>query len=385
MTIPEHYKGREQTYCKHRLLEAYLERLFMIVGHHEPTICYVDCFAGPWEEHGNDLEDTSISRSLKIVEKCKEGLLKIGKTVKFRALFVEQNAKAFLRLQSYLDDRCTDGIETMALKGSFHELRQEILDWCGSGAFVFFFVDPTGWKNAVEIPTLTPLLSRPNSELLINFMYDFLSRTVPQPEFQEDMQRIFGKAPNTDGMSPEERERYLLSLYRANLKRISPTGGGQPRTAYVRVLKPTMDRTHYHLVYVTRHPKGIVEFMEASAGLEIVQKKIRALAKQDARILKTGQRELFPADLGLTAEREEIDLSDVKIYWLDRISDAPKRFGVYELADMLEESGWFPGDLQRALKELMKEGKVLNLDAKRARPVNAVNFEKGESLKRVLP
>jgi three-Cys-motif partner protein len=384
MTIPEHYKGREQTYCKHRLLEAYLERLFMIVGHHEPTICYVDCFAGPWEEHGHDLEDTSIARSLNIIKKCREGLFKIGKIVRFRALFVEQNARAFLRLQSYLTDQCTDGIETHALKGSFHELRVELLDWCGPGGFAFFFVDPTGWKD-VKIPTLTPLLRRPNSEFLINFMYDFVSRTAPQPSFQDDMRGIFGQAPDTDGMSPEERERYLLSLYRANLKRISPTGGGQPRTAYVRVLKPTMDRTHYHLVYVTRHPKGIVEFMKASEGLEIVQKKIRALAKQDARILKTGQRELFPADLGLTAGREEIDLSDVKTYWLERLSDSPKRFGVYELADMLEESGWFPGDLQRALKELINEGKVLNLDAKRARRVNAVNFERGESLKRVLP
>jgi len=33
MGVPDQYRGREQTYFKHRLLEAYLERLFMIVGH----------------------------------------------------------------------------------------------------------------------------------------------------------------------------------------------------------------------------------------------------------------------------------------------------------------------------------------------------------------
>ena len=43
----ENYKGRSQAYIKHRLLEAYLKRLFMIIGQHEKVIRYVDCFAGP--------------------------------------------------------------------------------------------------------------------------------------------------------------------------------------------------------------------------------------------------------------------------------------------------------------------------------------------------
>ena len=74
MDIPKQYKGREQTYFKHCLLEAYLERLFMIVGQYASTICYVDCFAGPWEEQGDDLGDTSIAKSLNIIKKCRDGL-----------------------------------------------------------------------------------------------------------------------------------------------------------------------------------------------------------------------------------------------------------------------------------------------------------------------
>lgn len=176
MEIPDRYRGREQTYFKHRLLEAYLERLFMIVGQHERTVCYVDCFAGPWEEQGDDLGDTSISRSLNIIIKCREGLKKIrGDAPHFRALFVEQKSKSFQKLKEYLVSRKDDGINTLALKGSFHELIPEILNWCGPRDFVFFFIDPKGWKNAVELPTLTPLLKRPNSEFLINFMYDFHS------------------------------------------------------------------------------------------------------------------------------------------------------------------------------------------------------------------
>ena len=35
---------------------------------------------------------------------------------------------------------------------------------------------------------------------------------------------------------------------------------------------------------------------------------------------------------------------------------------------MLEETDWFPKDFQNALRELIKEGKVRNLNAERSRP-----------------
>lgn len=375
MEIPSQYKGREQAYFKHQLLEAYLERLFMIVGQHQRTICYVDCFAGPWKSQADDLEDTSIVISLNLINKCREALRKIGKEVQFRALYVEEKPRRFKVLQAHLAARPADGTATHALQGKFHELLQEILAWCGSDSFVFFFIDPTGWKNVVELPTLTPLLKRPNSEFLINFMYDFLSRTVPQPEFQEDMRAIFGAVPETQGMSPEEREVHLVSLYRNNLKRVTPGGKELPRAACVKVQKPTRDRTLYHLVYLTRHPKGIVEFMEASEKLDLVQKKVRALAKQDEREEKKKQMELFSAAEHITDERADMDLSEIKAYWLSRLSLEPKRFGTRELADMLEDTEWFPGDFQKAFGELERDEQVKNFNAEKKRRSKFVHFD----------
>ncbi len=184
-------------------------------------------------------------------------------------------------------------------------------------------------------------------------------------------------------MLPEEREAYLVSLYRNNIKQVTPGGKELPRTACVKVLKPTHNRTLYHLVYLTRHPKGIVEFMEASEKLDIVQKKVRALAKQDERIAKKKQMELFSADEHVTDERADMDLSEVKAYWMNLLTTEPKYFGIRELADMLEDTEWFPGDFQKAFAALEKEGKAKNLNAKRIRPVNAVNFEKNEALVRI--
>lgn len=354
----------------------------MIVGQHQKRICYVDCFAGPWQEGGTDLKDTSIAISLDIMRKCRSGLLKMGHDVQFRALFVEKDKKAFAKLDTFLSSQIDNTIQTKPLNGEFIDLQGEILKWCGPDDFAFFFIDPKGWRHSIEIPTLRPLLQRRNSEYLINFMFDFLLRAHTQENYKEHMLEVFGEVPNTDGMTPKERETHLLKLYREHLKKAQPTGEGMPRSAYVKVLDPCKDRTKYDLVYLTRHPKGITVFMEASEKLDLVQKTVRAQAKQDRRVEQSGQRELFAAETALKDDEDRIELSVVKEYWLKKLSPEPKRFGIVQLADMLEETGWFISDFQSAFRELEKEGKAKNLDATRVRPVHAVNFEKEERLER---
>jgi hypothetical protein len=68
--------------------------------------------------------------------------------------------------------------------------------------------------------------------------------------------------------------------------------------------------------------------------------------------------------------------------------DGPRQFGIEQLADMLEETGWFESDLQTAFGELEKEGKVANLDDKtRRRSKKYVHFDakygQGENLIRI--
>jgi len=68
-SVPPSYRGREQAWIKHQLLESYLEKLMLIVGmaaKRQGTIeiCYVDCFSGPWGT--SELESTSIAVSLSV-------------------------------------------------------------------------------------------------------------------------------------------------------------------------------------------------------------------------------------------------------------------------------------------------------------------------------
>jgi three-Cys-motif partner protein len=372
--IPEHYRNREQTYIKHTLLRRYLERLFMIKGQFEPAICYVDCFSGPWQEGSGQMHDTSISISLNIMNGCRAALAEMGKTVQFSALFIEKNPKAYDRLVEFLQLDNWSRIETKALSGDFYELRDAICDWCNNDSFAFFFVDPTGWKNVVEIETLRPLLQRKKSEYLINFMFDFILRTHTQAAFETDMRDIFGVLPNTANMTSDEREEYLIRLYRNSLKGASIEDGKEPRTARVRVLYPNKDRTLYDLVYLTRHPMGIRAFMEESERVDLIQRRVRAKAKQEQRIERTRQFELFD-DSSRPLHNNDINLSEVKDYWLAKLAYTPERFGLEKLADMLEETDWFISHLQAAFKALQADGKVRNLDAARTRPRNVVHFD----------
>ena len=377
----EHYKGREQAFIKHSLLTAYLARLFMIIGQSEKKIRYVDCFAGPWQEGSDDLKDTSIFISLDIMKRCHEGLMKRGKNVQFKALYIEKNKRAFNKLKSFLEKEASEQVVAQCEHGEFFSLRNDILKWCGENDFVFFFIDPTGWKEIIEIETLSPLLQRPHSEFLINFMFDFLLRVHSQPVFEEQMKMIFGEVPNTIGMEPKQRESHLIKLYLFGLKNALARRGKLSRSAYVKVLDPLKNRTKYDLVYLTRHPRGVVVFMEESEKLDLIQKRVRARIKQEHRIEKSGQHELFK-DTNIIGDNR-VDLDKVKGYWLSKLSYKPKRFGIEELADMHEETGWFKGYFQKAFNELLSEGKVLNIAATRRRPIHAVHFEKGEYLKKI--
>ena len=383
MEIPQDYKGKEQSFIKHKLLETYLERLFMIIGQYENRIRYVDCFAGPWKAESDNLKDTSIAISLDIMKGCHESLKKHGRNVQFKALFIEKNRESYKTLNSFLDKESTNEVCAESLHGDFYSLRSDILRWCGNDDFTFFFIDPTGWKDVVEIDTLRPLLQRRRSEYLINFMLYSILRVHNQTIFEEHMIRIFGEIPDTNGMTPLEREEYLLYLYRAHLKKAQPDiENKKSRSAYVKILDPYKDQTKYDLVYLTRHPLGIKVFMEASEKLDLVQKFVRAKVKQKRRIDKSGQKELFSAEINIVNE-DKVNLSDVKEYWLSKLSYKPRRFGYEELADMLEETGWFISDFQKAFNELISEGQVKNLDTSRKRPVHAVHFDKGEFLKRL--
>ena len=384
-TVPDAYQGREQAFIKHLLLKSYLEKLVMIVGMSSKTLgitefCYVDCFAGPWADDSENMGGTSIAVSLQILERCRHALEHRGVKLQFRALYVEKNQSAFTRLERYLAEWTPAGVSAKALLGDFVSLREQILNWCGNAPFVFFFIDPTGWKE-VGVDVLKPLLQRPRSEFLINFMYNDINRTASMSAWKEDIAALLGEEVEPDDLSPGEREKLLLNTYRKNIKlHLNAEGKWLARSAYVRVLDRQKERLKYLLIYLTSHPRGIIEFMEISEKLDHIQKRVRASTKQSARAEKSGMDDFFGSDVFVKPEDGHVSQNEVEQYWLDYLTHEGKRVGEDEFASIIEDTDWFPGDFQLALVSLIAANKVRNLNAPKKRPKKPLHWKDGDRL-----
>lgn len=271
------YSGREQSYLKHFVLEKYLERLAYNVFKFADEIVYVDGFCGPWRSEDDGYCDTSFHiASHKLNEISKS----LGK--KARAVFIEHDRERFESLQ-----RATQRtpIESQVLQGSFEELIPQIIKIVGN-SFAFYFVDPTGWKG-VPLRKLRPLLANRNAELLINFMYDYVNRFLESENVRKSIVDFFG-GPVEGIKTGTERESSILDLYRNRLRE----EGRHALATSTRIRKPLESRAYFHLVYVTHHVKGLVEFKNVVERLAPEELDAWAIAKttQDEA---AGQQSLF--------------------------------------------------------------------------------------------
>ena len=364
-----------------------MEKLFFIVGGAARKVGrielrFVDCFAGPWGDESDDLKGTSIAISLHTLDVVRQRLGRLGVSANIHALYIEKDAKSFAKLQDFLSSNTPSGIDAKAWRGDFVAMRADLLQWAGSDAFTFFFIDPMGWKE-IGIGTLRPLLERPRSEFLINFMYDFINRTVSMPEWRSEMEALLGETIIVDGMTSAQREHAILKAYRSNLKKVvlgATRPQFPPRSAYVRVFDRDKQRPKYHLMYVTTHPLGVIEFMTISEDVDLVQKRVRAELRDAKRERETGVEDMFGTNVDATAGHA--GAADVDRFWLDYLATGTRRVDEKAFADILEDKDWFPGDLQASLVRLIDARRIRNLDASRRRPTKPLHYKDGDRLQR---
>lgn len=386
MEIVKAYEGREHSVVKHALLKGYLEKLLFIMGMTGiREIAYVDCFAGPYKDESSGIESTSIAISLGILKKVRDALASQGKYVSIRAIYVEKKKSSYSRLKGYLDSNCPSGIQAFPIHGDYAEKTDEILRLCGNNSFAFFFVDPLGWTE-VGIPRLGKLLNRPKSEFLITFMYDHLNRFVEKTELSQQVNGMLGTLSDEDyqniqSLLPKDREEFIVQKYREQIMAaMGPDGTRRSRTYSAVVKDKDKERTKYHLVYGTRHYKGIIEFATQSDKAELIQRVVRIQVKQNAHL----NRSLFqPEEEAEHFDDVRVDLDEVKHYWLSQLSDKPVAFDEAKLADMLEETGWLISDFEAAFMALQADGKVENMDTNKKRSKHPIYFDKSEQLRRL--
>lgn len=288
------YEGREQTLVKHFILGKYLERFAHMVGTRYDVLTYVDCFSGPWNVQSDKFDDSSFGIALQELRKARDTHAQKGRRLRLRCFFLEKDEAAYAQLGKFAKGIIDAEITTQnaALEDSVAEIVR-FVEAGGQKSFPFVFIDPTGWTG-FGMDTITPLLRLNPAEVLINFMTGHIRRFIdsPQEETRESFERLFGSTSfreKIQGLEQQDREDAAIQEYTANVKR----RGAYAFACNAIVLHPNIDRTHFNLIYLTRHHAGVRVFKEAEKKAMEVQETARADAQQRERIAQRGQGELF--------------------------------------------------------------------------------------------
>jgi len=191
--------------------------------------------------------------------------------------------------------------------GDFVGLIPTILNAIPSDAFVFFFIDPKGWR--IPLQQLAPLLSRPNSEVIFNFMFDFINRAInisdanivaglneliPHGDWRSKITEAETQGGNN--LTPEVRKTVVVGAFTESLAKL----GNYRFVAETTILRPLKDRPLYCLCYATRHPSGIEVFRDCQIKALQKQSATRAAVKLQHSAKTSGQAEMFESlhDMG---------------------------------------------------------------------------------------
>jgi len=212
-------------------------------------------------------------------------------------MFIERDAAAYAKLEEFADSVTDIVVETRnsELSGCMGDVLSFVARG-GAASFPFFFIDPTGWTG-FEMGLIAPLLRQQPGEVLINFMTEFIRRFIDHPSqpTREQFAALFGTADIKDRVQalpdPQDREDALFRAYAENVR----ATGQFSHTCAAIILHPDIDRTFFHLIYATRHRKGVEVFKEAEEKAMQIQQQARAEVKQRKRTTKRSQPELFSA------------------------------------------------------------------------------------------
>jgi len=314
MVSLEDYAGREQSYVKHVFLERYLEALVIKTASTYNHIVYVDGFAGPWQSANEQFEDTSFGIALNALRRAKQTWQGSGRTVQMTALLVERDAKAFVQLAK-IPVRYPD-IAVKTYPKDFMSVVPALLKEIPRDAFAFFLIDPKGWR--IPLAQLQPLLGRDKSEVIFNFMFDFVNRAasmkaavgldelIPYGDWRRRLAEAEPIASVT--ATPEERKEILVDAFTDSLRVL----GGYAYVVPTEILRPLTDRTLYCLFYATRHDTGLSVFRDCQIAALKAQSTTRAAGKVKYKASSSGQSELFESLHEMGPDEIEGRLEDEK-------------------------------------------------------------------------
>ena len=373
MKIPNGYEGREQTYLKHQFLRHYLTRWAHMLGSigrsRRIRLCYVDCFAGPWQSEDEELLDTSVAIGLQALTEAADTWAEKGNEVDLSAVFVESHADRFRDLNEFVDTY-RNRVDIRTHHGEFGEHVHLIDQHIGDDP-AFLFVDPKGWKGAA-MRFIQPLAARPRRDVLVNVMFHHINRfkTTSQEQIRHQIREFFGIE---DELPPNQTEEALMNLYRTTFKERC----GLRYVADAIVPHPTRRQTKFRLVIGGHDTAVLSVFREAEwkvIGREAGE--VRSDARERDQEARTGQlalsllQEYSPDDA--YRDRQQQDLADAELSVPAALSQGPLLYRDL-WPDYLEAGHFREVDFNRLVRKLVAAG-VVRIDGLKPRAKISANM-----------
>lgn len=299
------YQDREQTQAKHFILRRYLQELAFKVLHGW-DIAYVDGFSGPWESRADDFSDTSFMIAIGVLQDAQRRLQEqTGKIRKIRCYFSEKNPEAYRQMAAAVApfNKPNEGFEIRTFQGEFVDAVDDIRGFVGT-SFPLIFIDPTGWTE-YPFTKIAPLFQASKCEVLINFMYGFISRFISHPDekITASLEPILGGPGWKERLDPDLSPGLAVEkLFRETLK----AAGGFSYVVSTKIDKSTQDRPHFFLAYGTKNRIGLKAFRETEYQALREHARNRSNAKVRKREDRTGARDMF-ADFQAGVEVDSIE------------------------------------------------------------------------------
>lgn len=361
---PGHYAGREQAYVKHFLLRNYFSDLIHKISSRYDEVVYVDGFSGPWQSGQDDLGDTSFGIALAAMRSAKAAWSKQGREVRMHAMLVEQRARAFRELEK-LPAKYPD-ITIRPYHGEFVPLVSTLRRDMPQKAFAFVFIDPKGWR--IDIESVTPLLQRANTEVLFNFMFDFINRaaSMSDPAIVDGLnalirtsnwrERLLAARPEGALRLADVRKAILVDAFSRTLAEI----GGYNFVAETPIFKPLAERTLYSLIYATRKSPGIEVFRRSQVKTLREQEAVRGSIRQ-AKISGAQTEAFLPSEMTSSETEAYLELEKISArnYLLDIVSKASLSSTYGDLwPKVLAKHAITKADLNSIAASFRKEGQL---------------------------
>lgn len=292
MLDPQWYEGREQALVKHTFLDTYMPAQIPKIVSWANEFTYVDLFAGPWQSQSSDYSDTSFGIALGRMTGAKATQAKLGRRVRMVAHLVGKTAANCAELTEAV--KRFPEVEAHCYSGLAEQHAATIASLIPARAFRFVVIDP---KGVPDVRTFKCLIEPANTEVLLNFMFQFANRFAGSQDRMPTLEGWLGGLSDEQGswrkdfaeLRGQDREAAITERARQAMRKM----GGYAHAPALTVDETASERPLYKLIYLSRHPIGLRVFRDAHVKALEAQATYKSLRKAENRRQRSGMDDLF--------------------------------------------------------------------------------------------